>query len=108
MPLPLSIAIVCRNNEGTIGRTLESVAGLGAETVAVDSGSTDGTIGLLERHGARVRRSEWKGHVATKQMALDACAQPWVLALDSDESLTAELRASVDASLRVEPALDGF
>src|SRR3954471_20639264 len=108
MPLPLSIPIVCRNNEGTIGRTLESVAGLAAEIVVVDSGSTDGTLGLLERAGARVIRTEWKGHVATKQMALEACAQPWVLALDSDEALTPELRASVEQSLQVEPALDGF
>lgn len=108
MPLPLSVAIVCRNNEGTIGRTLESVAGLGAEIVAVDSGSTDGTLALLERSGARVIRAEWKGHVATKQMALDACAQRWALALDSDESLTPELRASVESAFLVEPALDGF
>jgi glycosyltransferase involved in cell wall biosynthesis len=72
MPLQLSVAIVCRNNEATIGRTLESVRGLGAEIVAVDSGSVDGTIGLLEAAGARIIRSDWKGFFATKQLALDA------------------------------------
>src|SRR5690606_18481587 len=81
--LPLSVAIVCRNNERTIGRTLESVRGMAAEIVAVDSGSTDGTIDLLEQAGARVIRSEWLGHVKTKQMALEACSQEWVLCLDS-------------------------
>ena len=73
--LPLSVAIVCKDNAPTIGRTLGSVHGLGAEIVAVDSGSADGTIGLLEGAGARVIRTEWKGHVATKQMALEACTQ---------------------------------
>jgi hypothetical protein len=97
--LPLSVSIVCRNNEGTIGRTLESVAGLASEIVAVDSGSTDGTIPLLERHGSRVIRSEWKGHIATKQMALDACTQPWVLCLDSDESAEAGLRVALEHAL---------
>ncbi|MCC6675992.1 MAG: glycosyltransferase family 2 protein [Phycisphaerales bacterium] len=95
----LSVAIVCRNNEGTIARTLESAARLvkdsGGEIVAVDSGSTDGTIALLERAGARVIRSEWKGHIATKQMAMEACAGDWVLAVDSDESLEPELEGSI-------------
>lgn len=91
----LSVSIVCRNNEATIGRTLDSVAGLATEIVAVDSGSTDGTMALLEGAGARVIRSAWLGHVKTKQMALDACTGEWILCLDSDESLEPDLRASV-------------
>src|SRR5690606_38535587 len=86
MPPRLSVAIVCRDNIGTIGRTVESVSGLADEIVAVDSGSTDGTIELLEAAGARVLHTDWKGHVATKQMALEACGREWILCLDSDES----------------------
>lgn len=109
MPLPLSVSIVCRNSEATIGRTLDSVAGLASEIVAVDSGSTDGTIALLERHGARVIRSDWKGYVATKQMALDACTQPWVLSLDSDESIDGDLRRAIEAAVQAHsPAADGY
>lgn len=105
----LSVAIVCQDNEATIGRTLESVTGLAAEIVAVDSGSTDGTIALLERHRARVIRSEWKGFVATKQMALEACTQPWVLCLDSDESVEPDLRVSIEAAVaRDERGVDGY
>jgi hypothetical protein len=93
--LPLSVAVVCKNNERTIGRALDSVAGLAAEIVAVDSGSTDGTIGLLERYRAKIVRSPWLGHIKTKQLALDGCTQPWVLCLDSDESVLADLAASI-------------
>jgi glycosyltransferase involved in cell wall biosynthesis len=93
------VAIICRDNEATIGRTLESVAGLATEIVAVDSGSTDGTLDLLEQHRARIVRTDWRGHVATKQMALDACRQPWILSLDSDESLTPPLRESIHREL---------
>lgn len=107
--LPLSVAIVCRNSESTIGRTLASVAGLAGEIVALDSGSTDGTIALLERAGARVERVAWRGFVATKQAALDACSRPWVLALDSDESVEDDLAASIrDAVRRDAPGVDGF
>jgi glycosyltransferase involved in cell wall biosynthesis len=108
MALPLSISIVCRNNQATIGRTLASVAGLAAEIVAVDSGSTDGTLELLARHGARVIPTQWKGYVATKQMALESCTQPWVLALDSDESLEPELRAAIERALASEGSAVGY
>lgn len=103
-PLPLSAAIVCKNNDDTIGRTLESIRPLCAEIVALDSGSTDGTIPLLERFGARVERVAWRGHIATKQAALEACTQPWVLCIDSDESLEPDLIASIRAALASPPA----
>ncbi len=114
VPLPtLSIAIVCKDNGATIARTLESVRGLVAETrgevVAVDSGSTDGTLAILESHSARVIRSPWLGHVRTKQLALEACTGDWVLSLDSDESPEPDLIASIrDALARNEPAGTGY
>lgn len=91
----LSAAIVCKDNAGTIGRTLDSLRGLADEIVAVDSGSTDETIGMLEAAGARVIRSEWLGHVKTKQKALEACTGEWVLCVDSDESPEPELAAAI-------------
>ena len=107
MPLPLSVAIVCRNSAATIARTLDSVKGLASEVVALDSGSTDGTIEMLERAGARVRRVEWRGHVATKQMALEACDQDWILCIDSDESVEPDLRASIERAVAA-PGADGY
>lgn len=97
LPQPLSVAIICKDNAATIGRTLESVRGLGQEIVAVDSGSTDGTLDILRQHGARIVETGWLGYVKTKQYALEQCAQPWVLSLDSDESLEPTLRGAIEA-----------
>ncbi len=97
--LDLSVAIVCKNNQATIGRTLDSVRGLAGEIVAVDSGSTDATMDLLAGAGARVISSPWLGHVRTKQMALEACTRAWVLCLDSDESLLPALQDSLRDTL---------
>lgn len=109
MALPLSVAIVCKNNAPTIGRTLDSVKGLAAEIVAIDSGSTDDTIAMLEAAGARVIRSAWLGHVKTKQLALEQCSQPWVLCLDSDESVEPELARSIEAAVtRADPSIGGY
>ncbi len=109
----LSIAIVCKNNERTLPRVLEAVrplvVTLGGEIVAVDSGSTDGTIAMLDTAGARVVRSAWLGHVKTKQLALEQCVSPWVLCLDSDEPPTEPLCESIIKAVTADdPAVVGY
>lgn len=108
-PADLSVAIVCRDNEDTIGAVLDSVRGLAAQLVVVDSGSKDDTLDLVLacRAWAEVVLLEtaWRGHVATKQLAVEACTRRHALALDSDEPLTPELAASVrEACARGLPA----
>ncbi len=99
--MKLSAAIVCKDNADTIGRTLDSVRHLddSMEIVAVDSGSTDDTIPMLEAAGARVIESEWLGFVKTKNRALEACTGEWVLALDSDESVLPELADAIKGAI---------
>jgi hypothetical protein len=96
---PLSVAIICRNNERTLPAVLASVAELGklveTETLAVDSGSTDSTLSLLEARGARVIRTDWRGYVGTKQLALESCSGDWILSLDSDEPPEPALRTAI-------------
>ena len=93
--LPLSVAIVCKNSAATIGLTLQRIAPFASEIVAFDSGSTDGTLELLAQYNATVHRVAWMGYVKTKQAALQACTQDWILCLDSDESPEPQLVASI-------------
>jgi len=95
----LSASIICKNNVATIGHTLASIAPLVSEIVAVDSGSTDGTLDLLEQFGARVIRSDWLGYTATNQRAIEATTGTWVLSIDSDESVEPDLAESIRAAL---------
>ena len=96
-PLPISVAIVTRNEEENLPRLLESLDGLAAEIVVVDSGSTDGTEAIARAAGARFLREAWSGFIDQKNRALAACTQPWVLFLDADEALSTELAASLRA-----------
>lgn len=108
-PLPISVAIICCNNEQTIGRTLDSVRGLARQIVAVDSGSTDGTLDLLEKAGAEIIKQEWMGYKETKQFAMEQCRERWMLSLDSDESLEPELQTSIrDLVLNDDPHIAGY
>lgn len=108
-PLPLSVAIITLDEEVNLGRCLDSLEGLPAEIVVVDSGSSDRTVAIAEAYGARVLRRDWPGHAEQKNRALESCTQPWVLALDADEPLSAELAADVRARFADgEPDVTGF
>ena len=93
--LPISISIISLNEEANLRRCLASVAGIATEIVIVDSGSTDRTAEIAAEFGARFVHQPWLGYTAQKNHCLSLCAQPWVLALDCDEELTPELRASI-------------
>lgn len=101
MSLPLSIFVIAKNEVDRIGPTLESVKGLSDDIVVIDSGSTDGTQELAERLGARVIFNPWPGYGLQKQFGEDQCRHDWMLNIDADEVVTAELVASIRAAIGV-------
>jgi glycosyltransferase involved in cell wall biosynthesis len=103
----VSASIICRDEEHNIEDCLRSVAWCD-EIVVVDSGSTDRTVELAQKHTGRVLFHEWPGYVAQKNFALDQCSGDWVLSLDADERCTAELREAVERELPTADGLAGF
>ncbi len=100
MVLPVSVCVVACNEERNLPRCLASVAGLAADILVMDSGSTDATCRLAEQAGARVVHQEWLGYRDQKNAALAHCTQPWVLALDADEEVSPALRGEIEAFFR--------
>ncbi|MFG0247127.1 MAG: glycosyltransferase family 2 protein [Phycisphaerales bacterium JB052] len=105
----LSVMIPCRNNDRTMGRVLQSVRGLADQLVVVDSGSTDGTLDLVnacrswdgdDACEVLLIETHWRGFVRTKQLALDACSGDYTLWLDSDEPVSLELAASIRDAMK--------
>ncbi len=108
-PLDLSVAIMCKDNEDTIRRTLESVAPLASEIVAVDSGSTDRTMDALRAFHARIEERPWQGYIQTCQIAMELCTKSWVLAIDTDESIEPDLADAIrDALERDDESIAGY
>jgi glycosyltransferase involved in cell wall biosynthesis len=108
-PLPLSVAVITLNEENNLARCLNSVVGIAAEIIVVDSGSTDGTRSVAASFNATFEVHPWQGHIAQKNFALSRCGQPWVLCLDADEALSPEAAAEISDRLsQAETALDGF
>jgi len=95
---PLSVAVVCMNEEDRIGEALES-AGFADEIVVVDSGSTDGTLEIARRYTDRIFTREWAGWREQKKWAADRCRNEWVLTLDADEVISDGLRSEIEEKL---------
>jgi glycosyltransferase involved in cell wall biosynthesis len=103
----LSVAIITRNEEANLERTLGSVS-WADEIVVVDSGSSDRTEEIARGFGCRFFCEEWKGFAAQKNSALEKCACDWILSLDADESLSDELATEIRELLKGDPPLDGY
>ena len=89
--LPISVSIITKDNIRSIERALASVREWAAEIVAVDSGSTDGTLDVLERYADRVSFREWPGFREQYQYAQSLAENPWVFFIDADEEIPKEL-----------------
>jgi len=87
--LPLSVAIITKNEEDRLPECLASIA-FAADVVVVDSGSTDRTVEIAREFGAVVYDEPWQGFGRQKQLAIDRCRHNWVLVLDADERVGVE------------------
>lgn len=97
--MPLSVTLITRDAAGQLADCLASVA-FADEIVVVDSGSSDDTVELAHRHGARVLEHEWLGFGPQKQFAVDAASHDWVLCVDADERVSPELREQIVSELK--------
>jgi len=106
----LSVAIITLNEEKNLERCLKSVEGIADEIIVLDSGSKDKTQQIAEKFGAQFLFNKWPGHVAQKNIALEKCLGDWVLSLDADECLTAELANEIKNILNgnIEDKADGY
>jgi glycosyltransferase involved in cell wall biosynthesis len=105
---PISAVLITYNEESDLPRALASLAGVVDEFVVVDSGSTDRTCEIAREAGARVLYRPFDHFDKQKNFAASQAAHDWVLALDADEALSPELRASLAAWKQREPAEIAF
>jgi glycosyltransferase involved in cell wall biosynthesis len=94
--IKLSVALATFNEEENLSRCLESVKDLADEMVIVDGFSTDKTVEIAKKYGAKVivTNNPPIFHI-NKQKAINQGSGDWILQLDADEEITPELAREI-------------
>jgi glycosyltransferase involved in cell wall biosynthesis len=103
---PLTAIIPCFNEEAVIQPCLASVKFVD-EILVVDSFSTDRTVEIAKKYATRVLQHEYENSAAQKNWVIPQAKHEWVLVVDSDERVSADLATEIQNILK-EPRFDGY
>jgi glycosyltransferase involved in cell wall biosynthesis len=106
MSQDLVAVILTTNNARDIVPCVESVSWCD-QVVVFDGYSTDDTVELAVRAGARVIQHVFENFAQQRNAALDAVRGDWVFFVDSDERATAELAAEACEAIECQ-SIDGW
>jgi len=90
----ISATIITLNEEDRIAEAIASLACCD-EVIVVDAGSSDRTREIARQRGARVFSRNWEGYSQQKNFAAEQALNDWILSLDADERVSAELAAEI-------------
>ena len=105
---PISGIITTLNEERNIEAAVMSLRQVCDEVVVVDSLSSDNTVALAEKAGAKVVLQPYLGDGIQKNVALKYVKNLWVLSIDADERLTPELVDFIEKTNFESTPYDGF
>lgn len=100
--VPVTALVLTFNEELNLPACLDSLRGWVDRIVVVDSGSNDGTVRIAEAYGACVLRHPFHTHNTQWRWAIENLpegASDWILGLDADQRVTAELAAEIRQAL---------
>lgn len=97
----LSACLITRDEAKMLPDCLASLRGVVDEIIVVDTGSSDGTVRIAKKHGARVFHQPWKDDFsAPRNEALRHAKGDWILIIDADERVAPgagpALRAAIE------------
>ena len=84
--MDISLCIIVKNEGKHLQKMLNSVKNICKEICAVDTGSTDNTLQILQNFNANIKEIKWKDDFSyARNVSLSMATQPWILYLDGDE-----------------------
>ena len=91
----ISACIISFNEEKKIEDCLKSLENIADEIIVIDSNSTDNTLEIAKRYTNKIFQNNFEGYGKQKNLATDKASYDWIISLDCDERLSAELQASI-------------
>jgi hypothetical protein len=93
-PALLSATMIVKDEEAVLEECLTALAPWVDEIVVYDTGSSDATVQIAERCGARVVSGYWDDDfAAARNRALVHCTHDWVFCVDADEVVRGDPRS---------------
>jgi len=89
-----SAVVIARNEQERLGTCLASLT-WADEIVVVDAESTDRTVEVASAFTDRVVVRPWPGFAAQKNFAAGQARYDWILSVDADEEVSAELQVDI-------------
>jgi glycosyltransferase involved in cell wall biosynthesis/tetratricopeptide (TPR) repeat protein len=87
----ISACLIVKDEEEALPECLASLRGLADEVVVYDTGSTDATIDIARRSGAKVIEGYWDDDFGrARNASLAQCRGEWILWIDADERFRCE------------------
>ena len=91
----ISATIITLNEESNLRRACQSLRGIADEIIVVDSLSQDRTREVALEFTPHFYSNPFESYAKQKNLAASKASNPWVLSIDADESVSAELRQSL-------------
>ena len=96
-----SACLIVKDEEKALPGCLDSLKGLVDEIVVYDTGSTDSTVEIAKRAGAKVIEGYWDDDFGRARNAcLEHCLGEWILWIDADEHFVCENTAELRSVMR--------
>ena len=97
----LSQCLIVKNEEKNIEKALSWAKHIAFEQVVIDTGSTDRTVEIAEKLGAKVFHFDWiDDFSAARNFAIEQARGEWIAFLDADEYFSAVDAKKLMATLR--------
>lgn len=101
----ISLCLITKNEEHCLDACLASACPIVDEIILIDTGSTDKTLMIAAKYGARIFDFAWiDDFSAARNYAINQACGKWILVLDADEKLTAVTRAELLQFITCNPA----
>lgn len=107
--LKISACYIVKNEAKKLAKSIKSLKTQVNEIVVVDTGSTDNTIVVARKLGARVYSFPWQDDFSkARNFALSKAKGEWLVLLDADEYFTAKTAGNIRQVIRQAQQADGL
>jgi len=99
----VGLCMIVKDEEEYLPRCLSSINDIVDEIIIVDTGSSDKTVEIAKKFGAKVYYFKWNNNFSeARNESLKYATKDWILILDADDELNSEARETFKALLNTE------